>query len=81
MGEPLERANIRSAGAIGNKREELSMDDRISRRLGAYASRELGRRMPLRTSSRQIRHEHLDHGAGEGIRTLDPNLGKVVLYP
>jgi hypothetical protein len=20
-------------------------------------------------------------GAGEGIRTLDPNLGKVVLYP
>jgi hypothetical protein len=21
------------------------------------------------------------HGAGEGIRTLDPNLGKVVLYP
>ena len=23
----------------------------------------------------------LDFGAGEGIRTLDPNLGKVVLYP
>jgi hypothetical protein len=22
-----------------------------------------------------------DFGAGEGIRTLDPNLGKVVLYP
>jgi hypothetical protein len=22
-----------------------------------------------------------DLGAGEGIRTLDPNLGKVVLYP
>jgi hypothetical protein len=22
-----------------------------------------------------------DYGAGEGIRTLDPNLGKVVLYP
>ncbi len=22
----------------------------------------------------------LKHGAGEGIRTLDPNLGKVVLY-
>jgi hypothetical protein len=22
-----------------------------------------------------------DIGAGEGIRTLDPNLGKVVLYP
>ena len=24
---------------------------------------------------------HSKHGAGEGIRTLDPNLGKVVLYP
>ena len=22
-----------------------------------------------------------DIGAGEGIRTLDPNLGKVMLYP
>ena len=22
-----------------------------------------------------------DTGAGEGIRTLDPNLGKVMLYP
>ena len=22
-----------------------------------------------------------NNGAGEGIRTLDPNLGKVVLYP
>jgi hypothetical protein len=22
-----------------------------------------------------------ESGAGEGIRTLDPNLGKVVLYP
>ena len=22
-----------------------------------------------------------DFGAGEGIRTLDPNLGKVMLYP
>jgi len=23
----------------------------------------------------------IEFGAGEGIRTLDPNLGKVVLYP
>jgi hypothetical protein len=23
----------------------------------------------------------MENGAGEGIRTLDPNLGKVVLYP
>ena len=26
-------------------------------------------------------HWDLENGAGEGIRTLDPNLGKVVLYP
>jgi hypothetical protein len=25
--------------------------------------------------------KYLKNGAGEGIRTLDPNLGKVVLYP
>jgi hypothetical protein len=25
--------------------------------------------------------QSLSSGAGEGIRTLDPNLGKVVLYP
>ncbi len=24
---------------------------------------------------------HYETGAGEGIRTLDPDLGKVVLYP
>ena len=28
---------------------------------------------------RQLRYGTI--GAGEGIRTLDPNLGKVVLYP
>ena len=25
--------------------------------------------------------DNRETGAGEGIRTLDPNLGKVVLYP
>jgi hypothetical protein len=25
--------------------------------------------------------DYMNLGAGEGIRTLDPNLGKVVLYP
>ena len=29
----------------------------------------------------QISNFHRGTGAGEGIRTLDPNLGKVVLYP
>jgi hypothetical protein len=31
----------------------------------------------LRSLNRLTRHD----GAGEGIRTLDPDLGKVVLYP
>jgi hypothetical protein len=30
-------------------------------------------------SSRRRQRQKI--GAGEGIRTLDPNLGKVVLYP
>ncbi len=34
---------------------------------------------------RALRRNELNYlkksGAGEGIRTLDPNLGKVVLYP
>jgi len=29
----------------------------------------------------QTRFEPANFEAGEGIRTLDPNLGKVVLYP
>jgi hypothetical protein len=28
-----------------------------------------------------VRAGQMKFGAGEGIRTLDPNLGKVVLYP
>ncbi len=32
--------------------------------------------LPILTIKRQEKI-----GAGEGIRTLDPNLGKVVLYP
>ena len=42
-------------------------------------------RKTTRAASRQPCHKHLiflrKPGAGEGIRTLDPNLGKVVLYP
>ncbi len=29
----------------------------------------------------EVYFHHRKIGAGEGIRTLDPNLGKVVLYP
>ena len=39
----------------------------------------------IKAASRQLCHNHMMYlgkpGAGEGIRTLDPNLGKVVLYP
>ena len=32
-------------------------------------------------SGPHVTDDRLKNGAGEGIRTLDPNLGKVVLYP
>jgi hypothetical protein len=38
------------------------------------------KRRPRRTSFNRLKHLKYS-GAGEGIRTLDPNLGKVVLYP
>ena len=42
----------------------------LSNMEGAVRMTPFRRMIPLRKS-----------GAGEGIRTLDPNLGKVVLYP
>ncbi len=35
----------------------------------------------MRTGDRFRQDTLVDIGAGEGIRTLDPDLGKVVLYP
>ena len=37
----------------------------------------------MQSEARPIRKlvKFVEFGAGEGIRTLDPNLGKVVLYP
>ena len=53
-----------------------------------------GSKAEPQTAPKSMRHAHADEtfrrkalilvrksGAGEGIRTLDPNLGKVVLYP
>ena len=37
--------------------------------------------MLIQSSLHQWLELLVDFGAGEGIRTLDPNLGKVVLYP
>jgi hypothetical protein len=38
-------------------------------------------RKPAEASPDQLIETLKKIGAGEGIRTLDPNLGKVVLYP
>ena len=34
-----------------------------------------------KSAARKTRVRFLENGAGEAIRTPDPNLGKVVLYP
>ncbi len=36
---------------------------------------------PSRRGGAQTSDSYGEIGAGEGIRTLDPDLGKVVLYP
>ncbi len=46
------------------------VDTRLEKRRAAL-------RRPIHNALKSLR----DFGAGEGIRTLDPNLGKVVLYP
>ena len=38
-------------------------------------------RLQIIEKSVESSRSSLETGAGEGIRTLDPNLGKVVLYP
>ena len=41
-----------------------------------------GKRLNIRATDPVARAGNfVNFGAGEGIRTLDPNLGKVVLYP
>ena len=50
-----------------------------------YASPVLEPGTGRQKTAQKDRSKHLiflkESGAGEGIRTLDPNLGKVVLYP
>ncbi len=40
-----------------------------------------GKQKSRKRCSRKTLIFQRNNGAGEGIRTLDPNLGKVVLYP
>jgi hypothetical protein len=54
----------------------IGMKDRGMAGNGVRGQQKAARRRLL-----QIQLFSLENGAGEGIRTLDPNLGKVVLYP
>ena len=49
------------------------------RRLGREAKRP-PQVLPLGPQASNLDYQKIDIGAGEEIRTLDPNLGKVVLY-
>ncbi len=40
-----------------------------------------GKQITRRRALHRVLNLFRKNGAGEGIRTLDPNLGKVVLYP
>lgn len=57
--------------AFGGTRDEVARRARLPRKRIRAPSGAL----------RSFRHRPEVFGAGEGIRTLDPNLGKVVLYP
>ena len=51
-----------------------SVTERLARAAAATEPHGTQERAPILAEKRKI-------GAGEGIRTLDPDLGKVVLYP
>ncbi len=44
-------------------------------------SKKAGKQKTVHTNRCENKRMSEKTGAGEGIRTLDPNLGKVVLYP
>ena len=71
--------------AVDDKFELHQLLDRQVGRLGTVCTENLN---PGRSGNRMGGHERapataccVHTGAGKGIRTLDPNLGKVVLYP
>jgi integrase len=60
--------------------------DEIAVEIGRAAARPISPETTVRAScvllpKSRVSAKPWKHGAGEGIRTLDPNLGKVVLYP
>ncbi len=60
----------------------LGTDWRGLRRGGHHVdTKPKARKAALRRPSHNALISLRKFGAGEGIRTLDPNLGKVVLYP
>jgi hypothetical protein len=73
MSEKLERAKGRRPWANGFEPP--------AKRLAAKRRRGLEGSCPQSATPVDPFNEVGKTGAGEGIRTLDPNLGKVVLYP
>ena len=49
--------------------------------VGGFSVRKRVIRLQIIEKSVERSRSSPETGAGEGIRTLDPNLGKVVLYP
>ncbi len=67
-------------GSIRTTRDVRRQPGCESRRCRATTCKKL-RSRDLHAQTSAFSCEMLAIGAGEGIRTLDPNLGKVVLYP
>jgi hypothetical protein len=75
----------------GDAAEALGRDRRVAapgrQRLISATSRKNAASLPLHGANENARRAHQpaelseEFGAGEAIRTPDPNLGKVVLYP
>ena len=76
-GKQLDQAGshwtVDSGGCDNEKRHDYTVDCNL------IADR--GRPRPIFTDPSQSADKPSNFGAGGGIRTLDPDLGKVVLYP
>ena len=70
---PKLRAPINSAHVFPATGSQKGVPIYVSGKLANMLILATGKDVPLKI--------YRNDGAGEGIRTLDPNLGKVVLYP
>ena len=79
-----DRTSLATRPDLQTKCVQLGLLSDIDLMLNAYA--EDGSSVPLSTSALTVKYTKSiiilkKFGAGDGIRTHDPNLGKVVLYP